>query len=246
MTEAADGDYSSSREFFETLLATQIIVLGRTPEANEQVRYPNELLDVLALPSTDSDGPPCVPCFLSQGEHEEWAIMPTPIRTMQFSHLLTIIPENWEVSLNPGSETGKDFSLWELARLRFGAEGITEILADLNQEAEIEPAQVQSISDTDEEYQGLLGAIRSLQKLSALQGMFLFKRRLEAGDEELIVGAWLVNDAEKASTQAAIQAELDNHTIGLEKISYWLGSEAEQSPEMTLLRLLNPVWSRHI
>lgn len=139
LQRATDGDTEAARTFFELFLKTELVVLRRTqahPLSNTP-EYPNEFFDILGIASPS--GEVSVPVFSSPELIEEWSGNALHHRSMTGSTLVSLMPEEWSITFNPGSDWGKEFSPWEISELRHGKTAIDEIMQEAFQEELCQP-----------------------------------------------------------------------------------------------------------
>jgi len=76
-----------------------------------------------------------LPIFTSAESALEWGQERFVLSSIPFQLLLDLAPGDLWYHLNPGDEVGKEFSPWELERLKLGAEAIDEILSEIDDSA---------------------------------------------------------------------------------------------------------------
>ena len=71
--------------------------------------YPSPFIDVLGITIGEDT---YVPAFSSEAEMLEWSPDVLQTHTLTGEELCKRMPEDWWITLNPGSELGKEFSPW--------------------------------------------------------------------------------------------------------------------------------------
>ena len=137
---ASSGDRKSQAEFFRLLLSSEVMVAikpnSQSSGADGGVDLPivgNTSLETLGLLTVTHKGKIFLPCFLTPEKFKKWD---TEDRyayiSISFTSFLQLLREDHWLHLNPASEVGKEFSPWEIERLREGPEAIEEIINELS------------------------------------------------------------------------------------------------------------------
>ena len=176
---AFTGDRSAATFFFEQMLDTQLLVPERYSnppvKKDEEVNYPHLFLNILGY--LDSERV-CVPAF-TQADHASSFVSPAPrCRAIRGSELLTLVPDDWWIIVNPTQEVAKELSPWEIALLRQGRESIAEIVAEVFTHDTPTPLRV--TTPNDDEFDNLRKALtehcatdKRIRKLFLLQEVSL-------------------------------------------------------------------------
>ncbi len=156
---ASDGGGSEIREFLKVFLESTLLV----PEKHQPqplritAQYPDRPFNFLAI---EDSGQTRIPVFSSDELVSNWSTLPLKIRSVQAKVLLDLMPEDWWITLNPADQNSKDFSPWEIDRLRGGE--IDEIISEILSEHGIQALQVRSFDSNE-----ITGLTDKLQELFA-------------------------------------------------------------------------------
>ncbi len=234
LKDAALGDVQAARNFLEAALKRALIVPTREQEVviKEMARYPNPLLDVMAL---QGDGKIFVPVFSDAEAMSLWSSLPLKHRNLSLGEVIGIIPEDWWVAVNPGSEFNKEFSPWELKQLKDGENGIQAVLDESDPLPRIE-LTVQTVGES--EFVSLKESLKQFALSNNLISKIWLLRSLgESADGKplhgLRIGVLLKppkNRPPKAiveETHAQLNAVIGRELIGAEDFHVVCGIDAE-------------------
>jgi len=248
MEKASSGDLQAAYAFYETLINESVIV----PERHQNValshnpEYPNEILNILGIKNNDRI---IVPVFLSPEYIETWCGQKLLFRKMFFSALIDVLPPKWWICLNPGQEITKEFSPWELERLKSGTHEIPEILAELF--GDLLPSATLSFEPQGPEYDNLKELLSDAGKeFPEVREIRLIAQMNEAVTETqktmLLLGV-LVDPGSK-ERRTLIRDYLINTAhlalIGLEEFRVFLGSSIEDDISLSLFAKIKPFYTR--
>ena len=120
---AVDGERGALELFFRALLEARLVVPRRFQALplSDSPEYPNQLIDVLGIRDKERV---VVPVFSSFDLMKEWSGTEFQSRDLSISELTAILPPDWWVCINPGSEAQKELSPWELEQLKAGPESL--------------------------------------------------------------------------------------------------------------------------
>lgn len=149
MSLASFGYEDAARRFFEAFLSGPLFVPERyqeRPIANLP-EYENDFVNVLGL----QDGSRViVPVFTDPSYIETWCGNPLSYKSVNGQKLFEMLPEEWWISVNPGSEIEKEISPWEVDLLRGGTSGIDAILAELFPREVTELLEVRPVRENEQ------------------------------------------------------------------------------------------------
>lgn|GEM_PF-4742107 len=134
---AAQSPGGERRAFYLALLSARILIPLResSPDGGSALVSNLEVapadLNHLNPQLVQEGDKQILPFFSDLSRVELWSQEPVAVTEMPFSMLLNLASEDLWLHLNPGDEIGKEFSPWELARLRHGREAIDEILGEI-------------------------------------------------------------------------------------------------------------------
>jgi len=150
LKSASHGEEKDLRDFLKYLLAATISVPDRqqAQKLSDQAEYPNNFITFLGIKDSDRN---IIPIFSDPDFISSWCGNLLKFSNINFKEVISRMPENWWLVLNPGQEFEKEFSPWELNCLLKGADGIEDIIADHCLDSENTPIEVRLV--TDQEYQ---------------------------------------------------------------------------------------------
>ncbi|MEZ4753705.1 MAG: SseB family protein [Bdellovibrionota bacterium] len=148
LEKSFDGSESAAEEFFILFLNSRLIVPSRyqkLPLSNAP-EYPNDFTTALGVKELEST---FIPVFIHQEQIFEWCGQELESREIDSKSLLQLVPEGWWIVLNPGSEFEKEFSPWEIEKLKLGEGSIPEILADIFEANKDSGIEIESTDSTE-------------------------------------------------------------------------------------------------
>jgi hypothetical protein len=206
---------------FSVPLRKQALPLSHAPI------YPRDTIDILGIQEPERV---VVPFFSNETLAAEWFGGPLICRAVPARQLLELVPEEWWLTLNPGSEEGKDFSPWEIALLRKGPVALPEIIADQAAQAEHAPLAVTSIGA--DEYVALRERLSAFALAEPLiRRLFLVREDTLARDglAPLVLGieATDIKSAEIPTLTERVRSEATLALIGQASIKITCGTDCE-------------------
>lgn len=169
--------------------------------------YASELFEYLAVQQDETIS---VPVFCNEEEVKDWAGLDLSLRQVSIRQLLASIPQGWWVTFRPGSDTGKEFSPWELEELSKGPEAIESILDEIFSDSEIEPLQYREPESG--EYQELKAALIDFSKKH--QGILTLSLLKHEESELLQIGAGLEKSANKSVIKDGLSSLCQQLLVG--------------------------------
>lgn len=129
MEEACSGRREALESFYKTFLESDVYLIERASQGSSprEPKYPNEFFRYLGVRGGDKTW---LPIFTSEEAVIEWSTQPMNSITLKGSEVLNVIPSDWWLALNPGTEVSKEFSPWEISTLKSGPEGIAAAAED--------------------------------------------------------------------------------------------------------------------
>lgn len=124
---AVEGERGALESFFRELLEAKLVVPRRFQALplSDSPEYPNQLIDVLGIRDRERV---VVPAFTSSDLMKEWAGTEFQTRDLSIADITAILPPDWWVCINPGSEAQKELSPWELEQLKAGSDSIAVLV----------------------------------------------------------------------------------------------------------------------
>jgi hypothetical protein len=235
LLEASEGNRDAAAEFYKTFPESDWLVPIRNPDTESDVQYPSPLFGFLAVATTDCT---IIPIFSDERYANEWAGQPIGLRKTLGQQLLTIIPEDWWIGVNPGQEVEKELSPWEIQRLgKDSPEAIAEILEDMFEAPLFR--EVTTKTPGPEEHTELRQALTNYgTENPAIESLYMLERHgLDLEDEvvlEILVGA------------ACDPLLLETHALSCEKVQQELSQRAAFTQiGNTKVKVFTGIWGTH-
>ncbi|MFN8392390.1 MAG: SseB family protein [Bdellovibrionota bacterium] len=145
LEDAADGKPGAAEKFFEALLQSDVYVpidsdltREKLPPGISLVGQGKEHFTERKYVAVDYQGAETLPIFTEEAFIAAWSEREFGVDRQDFKTLLWLLgDDNW-LYLNPSQEVGKEFTPWEIALLKKGAEAIPDLVAALNDDAQEE------------------------------------------------------------------------------------------------------------
>lgn len=245
MFEALEGDSRAARTFFECLLGARFFVPERHQERplSDAPPYPNDLLNILGI---KAPGRVIVPIFTRSELIEGWCGVALHYRTLGFSELLSIVPDEWWVCLNPGAEVEKEISPWELGLLKGGPQVIDELIAEFESDNTAPTVQIRAPGET--EYGELR---RGLLDFSSAEGEVskIYLLREEGGEHReptVLIGVECFSSERTVldRIKGLVEAEAARGLIGSESARVLVGGTETNNFALTLFSKAEPIFKR--
>ena len=243
LSQSSSLNTQELEEFYTLFLTTTFIV----PTNNQQFEIPSEVKadnpfnDIMAMQTADDVI--YVPIFSSEEEQKEWYPNALDIRKITGKNLCTKLPEPWGISLNPASELGKEFSHWEVLRLRSGApEDIKEIIAE-HLSAESSVVNFEPINDKQREhFQKTI--FSHLSAFTSIKNIYCGIHRIEQEGEnvEIFLFGVLLKQSLTDDETAALDQLIRQSLIGNSDYSIHYGINFDDDPNLALFRLVEPLY----
>lgn len=234
--------------FYELLLHSDLHIPERTQEQplSQQPRYPNEFLNILGVQNKETV---FVPVFSSAEAAEEWSGQKLRLRIMRLSDLLNLVPDGWWLILNPGSESEKDISSWEIDLLKGGAQSIPALVDELLVEEAVHDVELQPLAP--ERFPQLMkaltdvaGATPEVKKLFLLQetGKTVSEKSVSA----LILGVLIAPEGmpRREEIQDALSDAGALSLIGAERLKVRCGDSVEGNLMLGIFAGHTPFYTR--
>jgi hypothetical protein len=246
MNLAADGDRNAAEIFLGRFLSELFFVLNRqqTFEMSDQPEYPGELVSILGVKDGDRV---VVPAFTQADLIEDWCGSKLENRSLSGQRLLSIVPDDWWICLNPGSGLEKEFSPWEITQLKGGSQNFAAIIEELY--ADEGPTQLNVEPIAAGEFSGLISALQeAVLGIPEVLSLYALKEGdKESGNTTILVGALLKKNTDE-SRQNLIQDNLKSVAnlaqIGAEPTRFLIADNFDQSPQLSVFKLMAPFFER--
>lgn len=247
LVKAAEGDRGAAENFFSLFLSSSLIVPDRTQPQPLSLspRYPNDLTYVLGIQEKERV---FIPAFLSVEEMQEWSPALTNFRTITGRKLFELAPEEWWVCFLPGHELSKEFSPWEIEKLKGDHSSIQEVLEDLFPAQEDTPLLTLELP-ASEEFTAVKAALTEyFRENEEIRTLYVLKQNPLGGEDLglVIVGAEIVTDDETRfqAITTEIRALAERCQIGGEAVKV-LTARSITNVELELCRKFEPFLIRH-
>ncbi|NLF25138.1 MAG: SseB family protein [Deltaproteobacteria bacterium] len=248
MHEASLGSAAAAKLFFEALLGFPLVVPERYQEypLSDSPIYPNDFVYVLGVQDKERV---VIPAFTRPELVSEWCGVALTIREIITKDLFGLVPQDWWLVLNPGSETEKEFSPWEIAELRNGPEGIAAVIEDsfspeLAQTLDVKPV-------TEGQYPTLCQALKEAAaanpKISCVR---LFKEEGKDIDGretcQVLIGVEAPGQstAQLDALKKEISAVAQPCQIGSDPFRVIISRDMQRSPGLSLFKNATPLYQK--
>ena len=132
---AERGDNEAIKEFYQKVLETELFIPLKPGFYGPE----NEVLTQERFMVVEQANKKVIPVFTKHEYLVHWGAHPENSAEKTFKALMRIITDDVWIYLNPNQEVGKEFSPWELEKLREdGANAVAEIMAELEAEIDFE------------------------------------------------------------------------------------------------------------
>lgn len=172
---ACEGERADVVNFLRQFQNAKIAVPERnqSPAFRDLPPYPSRPLEILAV---RDDQHVTVPVFTHESLIEPWAGRILSFRHFKVGDLVSLLPEDWWLTLNPGDEIRKDFTPWELQRLLGTDEDLLEIATELESDYGVQPLDVRRLQE--QEFTELRAALADFFKVQPeITALFLALER---------------------------------------------------------------------
>ncbi|MCB0331890.1 MAG: SseB family protein [Bdellovibrionales bacterium] len=247
---SCEGDKDAARLFFEEFLASSVVVPERyqSQPLSDSPRYPNDFFNLLGIQAGESKA--VIPVFAREVLIEEWCGQHLQAQTMTGAELLERVPEEWWLTLNPGSEYGKDFSPWELEQLRGGTEQIPALIDELFPAYIAEQLEVKPLDST--EHEALIEALKEVaSSLPELYALYALDQSGQTSDGEelslLLVGAEFTDSTTTSEAQVArdqIESTAQKALIGANPVRLYTGTTSNRELTLGIFLKTEPLFTR--
>jgi len=245
MALAADGDRSSAEIFLSRFINEALFVVNRQQSAqlSDQPDYPNEFVSILAVKDQDRA---VIPVFTRSELIEDWCGSKLEFRSLSGQRLLSIVPDDWWLSLNPGTELEKEFSPWEIIQLKGGPRNFAAIIEELY--ADEGPTQLTVEAFADGEFTNLISALtQATAQLPEVLKLYALKEGdKELGHTNILIGALRNKTTPSRHDEilTILKSVADLAQIGAEPVKVVVGDNLDQSPQLGIFKLLKPFFER--
>ena len=229
------GDREAIASFYLALLNGPLYSIKRQqaqPVSNSP-KYPSDLFPFLAV---QDQAKVVLPIFSRPQKIFEWSSQEFAWQETSAKQLFQLIPADWYICVNPGSDVEKELTPWEIQELNSGPESIAGLVEEIASAEDLSDASVSLVSEN--EYQELKQALKECAKghpeLLSMQLMRETQATQEPQDSTLILNICLANGSSEKSKQ--IQNELSaiskKYLIGAENIKVLAFEKRKASSEI--------------
>ncbi len=247
---SCDGDKEAAHLFFQEFLTSTLVVPERyqAQPLSDSPEYPNDFFNLLGIQAAEEKS--VIPVFARSELIEEWCGQPLEQQEMTGAELLERVPENWWLTLNPGSEHGKDFSPWEVEVLRGGDQQIPALIEELFPAYIADTLEVKPLND--EEHKTLADSLRELcPELSELHALYVLEQAGETKDGEeidlILIGAEFNDSATTSQANEArdkIESAAQTALIGSNPVRLYTGTTSNRELTLGIFLKAEPLFSR--
>lgn len=237
----AEGSAINRKElsdFYQLFLDSNFIVPRRDQEVDLSAGtvYDNEFSDLLGVNTNEAI---YLPAFTSNEALSEWYRGSLKTVSIKGSDLLKRISSHWWLTINPGSEWGKEFSPWEIEKLSSNhSEDLEELIEEQLSEAPI-PVHFRQL-ETDEIKIIEKAALRfiAMDVKSDLK-IFGGKHLSELGEKYILA---IISKNMSKALQDTMQNLLSQELIGDSSFEVHFADSLDACPETALFKFSNPIF----
>ncbi len=245
--EASQGDKDSARAFLRAFLELEVVVPDRYQKRalTNQPEYPSPVFALLGIKETDRV---IVPCFASSIHLLKWSPEALVFSRVPVKQLLTRVPDGWWLVLNPSNEVSKEFSPWEIERLRGGEANLEEVVTEIFSDAPTRPLEVAALEN--HEATPLVKALGEIgNTIPEAKKIFVLRETSMTAEDEKVTGIIVgvltpgVTEARLSEIEATIQNAAERTLIGSDSVRVTCGSDLE-GLALSAFKESSPVWER--
>ncbi|MCB0321571.1 MAG: SseB family protein, partial [Bdellovibrionales bacterium] len=230
--------HSTLVEFYRQFLSSDLLVAERQQlrDLSSGAAYPSDFTSVLGVLSGEET---FIPAFCEHSDVSDWFSDELNVIRISGKELCKRAPQGWWITLNPGSDYGKEFSPWEITRLKEGDPGIEEIVAD-HEATPALPLEFRYLSQMElESLQEKL--CDKLKEVNGLLEFYVGKKLLDK--EEMLVFAAIQSTDRGDSLYEEIHSILSLALIGDVAFEVFVGYSLRDSAELALFQYVPPFYS---
>ncbi len=245
MDLAADGDRQAATTFLQRFLSDTIFVPNRKQGValSDQPEYPNDLIYILGI----QDGQRAVvPVFTQSELIEDWTGSKLEHLSMTGARLITLIPDEWWVCLNPGSDLQKEFSPWEVEQLKGGEANFPAIIEEqyaLESQSDLSVEPLKEGEDTK-----LVAALTTTaSEIPEIVSLYaLNESRLESNISTILVGALVScsDVARRTEIQIRLRDIANLAQIGDRAVRVVVADKLDGGLELGIFKVTKPFFER--
>ena len=252
MEEASLGLLEATKDFYKLFLKSEVYYINRFQEQplSCSPTYPNEFFDILAVQDSSRV---IIPIFTKLSFIEDWSGTGFRYKTSTINKLLTRVPEEWWIVLNPGQNTHKEFSPWEIGLLKGDEASIPELIEEIFEGMEQAPFTIHPVSE--DSYQELKEELVNFaNNKKSILNIYLAeeknseeKNSEEATDEkeaQLLIG--IETEALETKQQEQLREETINATarlfIGIKSPKIYISDEKCPSSMIGMFLNMEPIY----
>jgi hypothetical protein len=211
---------------------------------SDQPTYPNEFFTLLGIQDTERV---VVPAFSSPDLIEEWCGNEMSYRALEGQRVFELMPEDWWISFNPGSELGKDLSPWEIDQLRGGEQNIDAVVAENLVDDDIEALKVDPLEE--DELPELRTALSEAAKsVSDVEALYLLKETAltQEGDniETVLLGIEIYENSssETSEVEQTLRPVAEQGLIGYGRLRVLCGKKGQDGFTLGIFKNIEPFY----
>lgn len=246
---AASGDLAAAKKLFIAFLDGPLFVPERfqSQPLSDLAEYPDPFLNVLAIQNGEQA---TVPVFSNKDLIAKWCGNPLRYRSLTGIELSSLIPEDWWISINPGSSIGKELSPWEVEQLKLGKEAIPALIeenfpADQDAAFTVQAVKAEELSDLKD---ALINTAKNRNEILKLYLLRELKSSPgeKSDDATLLLGVEtkLKDEKQHAALRDELTALCKPYLIGAEDLSVILASKALPKVSFKIFKTLGPIYSK--
>lgn len=244
LIQAADGDPLATEQFLRSFLESRIFVPDRygNPAPHNAAPYPSDLCSLLAL---QEDARIIVPCFISKEHARVWSPQVTNFSELSAKTLLERMPDDWWLVLNPGAEASKEFTPWEIRKLKGGLSALPEVVADISQAIRHSGIEVRPL-EISEAPEIITACIEYTARHTPIHELYAAMETSHSEEQEpqscILIGL-LVSSGDGGTYARELLSILEHKSIGDYPVRV-IGSPARDSLQFSVFAQSTPLWRR--
>lgn len=244
LIHASEGDPSATEQFLRSFLESSVFVPDRygNPDPANAAPYPSDLFSLLAI---HEESRIIVPCFSSKERAGTWSAHVGSFSALSGQILLERMPDNWWLVLNPEAEASKEFSPWEIRKLKGGIAALPEVVADIAQgtrHSEIEVRPLES-SEVPEIIKACIEYVARHTTILEVYSAMETSHTEEQESQSCILIGLLVSSGDGGTHARELLSILEQKSIGDYPVRV-IGSPARDSVQFSVFAQSAPLWRR--
>lgn len=253
LEESLEGAFSGRRaaveQFFRALLAGPLYVPERyqAQPLSDSPQYPNDFINILGIQDSDRV---VVPAFSDPSLIEEWCGTAMSFRRCTGQELAAMLPDEWWMIINPGSEIIRELTPWEVSRLKDGEDALPELLHEAYSDLAADPIRVRPLA-AGEFTDSHASLFLYCKEHESVLRLYLLAEEGEGADGTAVVTLLIgvaLDEQIPPGQYGSVQSEIDTYVaptlIGGQQKKIFVGGDTSGNVMLGLFKDAEPVFSR--